>query len=64
MPGTDGAHENIPHVLPHACQSGLAARAVGWPPATRGTRFCLTATTVRDIRTFVPPAPTVTDPSA
>ena len=63
-PGTVDAHEVAPQVSPQACQSGLVAWAVGWPPATRGTRFCRTATTSGVMETSLPQAPTVTDPSA
>lgn len=48
---------------PHICQSGLMAVGVGRPPATRGTRFWRTLTTLGVIRTVVPHKPTVTLPS-
>ncbi len=64
MPGTVAAHEAAPHVLPHARQSGLAARAVGRPPATSSTRFCRTLATPGPMDTPWPQAPTVTLPSA
>ena len=64
IPGTLDAHDVARNVSPQDCQSGLVAWAVGWPPATRGTRFCRTATTPGVMNTSLPQAPTVTDPSA
>ena len=64
IPGTDEEQEVAPQVPPQACQSGPLAWAVGWPPATSGTRFWRTATTLGAMDTSVPQAPTVTDPFA
>src|ERR1035441_849230 len=63
MPGTLEAHELAPQVAPHSCQSALAARAVGRPPATSGTRFWRTATTLGVILTSRPHAPTLMERS-
>src|SRR5271169_2838 len=62
MPGTVGPQEAAPHVDPQACHLALAARGVGRPPATSGSRFWRTLTTCGVIVTSRPQAPMPTPP--
>ena len=64
MPGTVAAQEAAPHVAPQDRQCAVAARGVGRPPATSGSRFCRTLTTCGVMVTSLPQAPMSALPSA